>query len=228
MEEGEARLVAGVGEVRIELLEVGGADHRLVDDGRGRQRDEEEVEPGADLTQARACELLCLVEQGVERVIAAAVGRALDERVHDVRDAGARDGAEDVEVGRDVAVGDDVQAEEVERGLERLQGGAAAVLDGGEEEGADRDRSGGVAEEVERDVGHDARAVAGAAVGGARSAMLHRRERAEGELEQAVVGCAAEAGDEAHSARAVLGPHRRGIPWRRAAAERLRRQLVDR
>src|SRR5699024_7722340 len=61
-----------------------------------------------------------------------------------------------------------------------------------------------LAQEAVRDLGEDARAVAGVRLGADRASVIEVVQRGEGMGDDVVPGIAAEGGDEGHSARVVL------------------------
>ncbi len=170
VEEREGRGEGGVGEIRVEIGEEAAGAHGLVDHvGRGERTD---IALGA-----AALKLLAGEEEPVREPLRVVCG---DEDVADDRQRGQSDLAEDLGASGNVAPGEDG---EILRGERLLDFCMRLGVAGGKEHYADGERlrcverrAGGGEQEVARDGGGDADAVAGLAVGGYSAAVLEACE----------------------------------------------------
>ncbi len=206
VDEGEAGDEARVQEIRIEAVEIRRAGEGLVDDGPGGQRGEEELVRDALLLQLGAQHLLGVVEQLVEGSVRAAVGRPAQDGLPQGGQGAPGIVAQHRGIGGDLAVGQHIQVEEREGGLEQREGAAQAAGILGHEEAGHGDLTGPVAQQLEGDVGHDARAVAADLIGRAAAPVLHAPQGLEGIPEDLVAGLPGSGGDESHPACGVFVP----------------------
>jgi hypothetical protein len=208
--ERELRGEALVLQVGVERLELEGRDHALVDERPARQRHEVHLELALDaLAQAEGQPVQA---HGGERRAGLVGEVAPDVELLDRGHRGAGERADLVGLHRDGAPADDRQvllARDVGDGrlhplaledVDREERVADGVLpERGQLERRDR------AEEVVRDLGDDARAVAGARIGADRAAVLEVAQGVEGGVDDVVPGGAAHGGDHRETAGVLLG-----------------------
>lgn len=199
----KARAVAWVTQVRVEAREVGAARERLVDNGVRRQRREEELRKAA-VRGLGARELLGRVQQAVEGHVRAAVVRTPHNRLPHGRHGTQRLRAKRACVDGDVPEGRHLQVHETERLLKHLQRLALGLHFKRHEKHGHRHRALLVAQELKRDVRHDARAVAGNLVRAARPAVFHAAKRTQRGLQVLMAAHRSAAGQDAHATRGVL------------------------
>jgi hypothetical protein len=205
MKHPEAAEKARVGEVGIELIEVGTTAQRLVDDRGRRQRDEEQVGPCIGALELGTRELLGSVELLVERGV---VSRGLGAGERGLEDDGARGAGglpEHVEVAGHVSVALHAHAEEVERRLEHLQGALSSSAVGRHEQRRQRNRTRLVSQQRKRNVGHHPSAVAAASVRTHCAAVLDPPQRSKRGANDAVGALAIAGGHETNATRGVFG-----------------------
>ena len=198
MEERERRGERGVREIGVEVGEEAAGAHGLVDHvGRGKRTDVS--------LRAAALKLLAGEEEAVREALRVVGG---NEDVADDRQRRKSDLAEDLGASGDIAPGQDGEALRGERLLDFCM--RLGVV-GGKEHYADSERlrcvergAGGGEQEVARDGGSDANAVAGLAVGGYSAAVLEAREGGKCFLQNVMRRDVGESGDKANTARFVV------------------------
>ena len=207
----------GVLQVRIELGQHRGGDHALVDHRPRRQRADVEVVQAPDdgLAEERLADGPAGQEQGALELVAGQDGRLGDDLLH-VRVTLAHARGQRLGAQRHGAPADHHQALVAERLGDQLPGQVALALLPRQEHHADRGRERprlGDAllgeprlEHAPGDRRQDAGAVRGFAVGADPAAMLHRGERAEGELDHFAVRLARHARDQPDAAGGVVAP----------------------
>ena len=198
MEEREGRGEGGIGEVGIEISEQTAGAHGLVDHVGGRER--ADIALGAAALKLLACE-----KEPVREALRVVGG---NEDVANDRQRRQGDLAEDLGASGDVAPGEDGEALRGE-GLLDFCMGLGGV--GGKEHYADGERlrcierrAGGGEQEVSRDGGGDADAVARLAVGGYGAAVLEACKGGKCFLQNVMRRDAGKRSDEADAAGFVV------------------------
>ena len=204
-------------QVRIELGQHRRRDHALVDDGPRRERaDVEVVQPADDgLADERPADGPAGQEQGALQLVPGEHRRGGDDLLH-VRVALAHAGRQRLRAQGHGPPADHDEALLSERLRDQLAGEVALARLPRQEDHADRGRERPRLrdallgeprlEHAPGDRGEDAGAVRGFAVGADAAAMLHRRQRPEGELDHLTAGLARDPRHQADAAGAVVAP----------------------
>ena len=211
----ELRLEVLILEVEVELANHGGAEHTLVHDGATGHGAHVEVlgDAGHLGVEARGGFLSRLARDEELALELIALG-AVDEHLLDDGLGVLRHAADDILIHRNLPPAEDGETLRGDGSLEDLLtlGRLGLVL--GKEHHADAGGALGealdavvvapLAEHLPRHVAHDARAVAGVVVRGARAAVLHAAERGERVGDGLVRAFTLEGGDETDAARVAL------------------------
>ena len=204
MEQREAGDEPGVFKVEVKPVERIGARECLVDDCRPGEGGEIKllVDPLVRLLAPDS--LFRGIQKPVERRVGPAVPGAPDDRMLHRRHGREPFLAEDGTVDGDIPVGDDLQSEKAERALKYLQREVHPLFRTRHEEGRHGHLPPFVSEEVERDVGHDARTVPCHKVRSARPPVFNTAESVERFLQDLVRACTRACGNEPNAAAVML------------------------